>query len=199
MHDLVAGIETDRGLWVDALVSAGYQVYAINPRAVACYRDRDHVSGVKSDAGDAKLLVDGSASTATTTARSPVTAETEAIKVPARGHQGLIWARNRLTNALRSALREYYPAAFAAFDDLAGRDALAVLAAAATSAERARQSVSAIEATRKRAGRQRNLRPRAQQIQTASRAHTCTRATQSPPPRSPQPPAPQSASSGFDG
>ena len=37
------GIETDRGLWVNALVAAGYQVYAINPKAAARYRDRHHV------------------------------------------------------------------------------------------------------------------------------------------------------------
>ena len=29
--EVVVGIETDRGLWVHALVAAGYQVYAINP------------------------------------------------------------------------------------------------------------------------------------------------------------------------
>ena len=39
-------------------VAAGYQVYAINPLAVARYRDRHHVSGAKSDASDAKLLAD---------------------------------------------------------------------------------------------------------------------------------------------
>ena len=43
----------------------------------------------------------------------------EAIKVLARAHQNLIWARTRHTNGLRSALREYYPAALAAFEDLA--------------------------------------------------------------------------------
>jgi transposase len=29
------GIETDRGPWVQALVAAGYRVYAINPMSVA--------------------------------------------------------------------------------------------------------------------------------------------------------------------
>ena len=69
LHDLIAehadepgqvvvGIETDRGLWVAALTAAGYQVFAINPLAVARYRDRHHVSGAKSDASDAKLLAD---------------------------------------------------------------------------------------------------------------------------------------------
>ncbi|NEN39761.1 IS110 family transposase, partial [Escherichia coli] len=49
LHDLIAahaddpaqvavGIETDRGLWVEALTGAGYQVYAVNPLAVARYR-----------------------------------------------------------------------------------------------------------------------------------------------------------------
>jgi transposase len=33
--DVVIGIETDRGLWVQALGVAGYQVFAINPLAVA--------------------------------------------------------------------------------------------------------------------------------------------------------------------
>lgn len=55
---VVIGIETDRGLWVEALVAAGYQVYAINPLAAARYRDRHSVSGAKSDAGDAKRLAD---------------------------------------------------------------------------------------------------------------------------------------------
>ncbi|WP_433527560.1 IS110 family transposase [Nocardia pseudovaccinii] len=169
-REVVIGIETDRGLWVDALATSGYQVYAINPLAVARYRDRHHVSGAKSDAGDAKLLAD-----LVRTDRHnhrPIAGdspEAEAIKVLARGHQNLIWARNRHTNALRSALREYFPAALEAFDDLACRDALAVLGRAPSPAEGARLSMSAIQATLKRAGRQRNIEQRAQQIQAALR------------------------------
>jgi hypothetical protein len=165
-HQVVIGIETDRGLWVNALVAAGYQVYAVNPLAVARYRDRHHVSGAKSDAGDAKLLAD-----LVRTDRHnhrPIagdTSDAEAIKVLARGHQNLIWTRNRQTNALRSALREYYPAALAAFDDLADCDALAVLGRAATPAEGARLSLSKIRSALKAAGRQRNLDARALQIQ----------------------------------
>ena len=34
---VVIGIETDRGLWVQALGAAGYQVFAVNPLAVARY------------------------------------------------------------------------------------------------------------------------------------------------------------------
>ena len=104
---VVIGIETDRGLWVGALVGAGYQVLAINPLAVARYRDRHHVSGAKSDASDAKLLAD-----LVRTDRHnhrPIagdSADAEAIKVLARAHQSLIWSRTRHTNALRSALRD---------------------------------------------------------------------------------------------
>ena len=46
---VVIGIETEDGLWVQALAAGGYQVYAINPLAVARYRDRHRVSGAKSD------------------------------------------------------------------------------------------------------------------------------------------------------
>ena len=56
--EVVVGIETDRGLWVTALIAAGYRVYAINPMSVARYRDRHGVGGAKSDAGDAKVLAD---------------------------------------------------------------------------------------------------------------------------------------------
>jgi hypothetical protein len=34
-EQIVIGIETDRGLWVTALVGAGHRVYAINPMAAA--------------------------------------------------------------------------------------------------------------------------------------------------------------------
>ena len=115
---VVIGIETDRGLWVDALTAAEYQMFAINPLAVARYRDRHHVSGAKSDASDAKLLAD-----LVRTDRHnhrPIAGDSpdaEAIKVLARAHQNLIWTRNRHTNGLRSALREYYPAALETFDE----------------------------------------------------------------------------------
>jgi transposase len=169
--EVVVGIETDRGLWVHALSAAGYQVFAINPLAVARYRDRHNVGGAKSDAGDAKVLADlvrtDRHNHRAIAADSP---EAEAIKVLARGHQNLIWARNRQTNQLRSALREYYPAALNAFDDLAHRDALAVLGRAPTPEAGAALSLSQLRSVLERGGRQRNLDRRAAQIQSALRA-----------------------------
>lgn len=167
---VVVGIETDRGLWVQALLAAGYQVYAINPLAAARYRDRHQVSGAKSDAGDAKVLAD-----LVRTDRHnhrPIAGDSdqaEAIKVLARGHQNLIWARTRQTNALRSALREYYPAALEAFPDLHDRDALAVLRRAPSPDQGARLSRSAIRTVLARGGRQRNLDSRAEQIRSVLR------------------------------
>src|SRR5664280_1158196 len=55
---VIVGIEKDRGLIVTALVAANYQVFAVNPLAASRYRERHHVSGAKSDPGDAKVLAD---------------------------------------------------------------------------------------------------------------------------------------------
>ena len=88
----------------------------------------------------------------------------------ARAHQNLIWTRNRHTNALRSALREYYPGALEVFDDLHDRDALAVLGRAPTPLQAANLSLSKIRSALKAAGRQRNLDARAQRFRTALRA-----------------------------
>ena len=181
LHELIAthcddpgqvmvGIETDRGLWVSALVAAGYQVWAINPMAAARYRDRHHVSGAKSDSTDAKLLADlvrtDRHNHRQVAGDSP---DAEAVKVLARAHQSLIWARTRHANMLRSALREYYPAALHAFDSLTDRDALAVLGRAPTPAQGARLSLSKISTALKAAGRQRNTDVRAREIQAALR------------------------------
>jgi transposase len=170
-HDVVIGIETDRGLWVQALIAADYQLYAINPLSVASYRDRHNVAGTKSDARDAKVLAD-----LVRTDRHnhrPVAGDSHdagAIKVLARGHQNLIWSRTRQTNTLRSALREYYPAALVAFEDLASNDCLAVLAKAHTPSVGARVSISQISAALKRGGRQRNIARRASEIRDALRS-----------------------------
>ena len=170
-NQVVIGIETDRGLWVGALSAAGYQVFAVNPMAVAHYRDRHHVSGAKSDASDAKLLAD-----LVRTDRHnhrPIAGDSlqaDAIKVLARAHQSLIWARTRHTNALRSTLREYYPAALEAFEDLAHGDALGVLDRAPTPEQGAHLDLPVIQSALKRGGRKRNIAARARQIRAALRS-----------------------------
>jgi transposase len=172
---VVIGIETDRGLWVDALTACGYQVFAINPLAVARYRDRHHVSGAKSDPSDAKLLADLVRTDRHNHRRvAGDSDQADAIKVLARAHQNLIWARTRHTNALRSALREYYPAALEVFEDLADRDALAILNRAPTPLEAKRLSLAKVRSALKAAGRQRNLDTRALEIQAMLRTEQLT-------------------------
>lgn len=171
--EVVVGIETDRGLWVAALVGAGYQVYAVNPKAVARYRERyGGGSGAKSDPGDAHVLAD-----LVRTDRHnhrPVAGDSpqaEAVKVLARAHQRLVWARRRQINGLRATLREYYPAALDAFgEDLAHPDALAVLGRAPTPKAGRALSTSAITTALRRAGRKRNADARAGEIRDALRS-----------------------------
>jgi len=163
------GIETERGPWVQALLAAGYVVYALNPMQVARYRERHSTSGAKSDAADAHLLAE--IVRLDRAHHRPIAGDSEIaehVKVAARAHQTMIWSRVRQVNALRSLLREYYPAALAAFGtDLAGRDALAVLAAAPSPDQGRRLSQTRIETLLRKAGRQRNLAATAAKIKTA--------------------------------
>ena len=170
--EVAVGIELDRGLLVGSLVAAGYQVYAVNPKAVDRYRDRHAVSGAKSDAGDAKVLADLVRTDRHNHRRVAGDSDlAEAIKITARAHQSLIWTRQRQLNQLRSALREYYPGALAAFGtDLAHPDAVEVLAKAPTPELGRRLSTAQIVSALRRGGRQRNLEARAEAIRDALRA-----------------------------
>ena len=169
--EVVIGIETDRGLFVGALVATGYQVFAVNPMSTSRYRDRHSTSGAKSDPGDAKVLAD-----LVRTDRHnhrPIVGDSElaeAVRVLARAHQSMIWSRSRQTNFLRSTLREFYPAALVAFDDLTSVDALETLQLAPTPTLGAGLSRSKISAALRRAGRQRRVDQRAEEIQRALRA-----------------------------
>jgi hypothetical protein len=159
---VAVAIETDRGLLVGALLAAGYQIYAVNPQTVSRYRGRYGSSRAKSDRGDAKVLAD-----LVRTDRHnhrQVAGDTplvEAVKVLARAHQSLIWARQRHVNALRSALREFYPGAVAALGaQLAEPEALAVLKLAPTPEQGRRLTRSAVRRALVDAGRRRNLQAR---------------------------------------
>ncbi|MCA1836826.1 MAG: IS110 family transposase [Actinobacteria bacterium] len=170
--EVVVGIETDRGLLVGSLVGAGYQVFAINPLAVSRYRDRHTVSRAKSDHADALLLAE-----LVRTDRHNHrqvrgdTAEALAIRVIARAHQGQIAARQRQANQLRSALREFYPAALRIVGtDLDSKLAVALLAIAPTPAQGRKLSRAQIRSALSRGGLQRNLDEKAAEIQQQLRA-----------------------------
>ncbi len=169
---VLVGIEIDRGPLVGSLVASGYEVYAINPMASSRYRERHVTSGAKSDPGDAKVLADLVRTDAHN--HRPIAGDSElveGVKLLARAHQSAIWSRQRQVNALRSALREYYPGALAAFGtDLDSTDALAVLSLAPTPELGRGLSRSKIASALRRGGRQRNIERRAAEIQEALRA-----------------------------
>jgi transposase len=152
--EVVVGIETDRGLWVTALRAAGYAVYAINPRQVARYRERHGTSGAKSDKADSHTMA-GMVRVDSRQLR-PVAGDSagaEAIKVAARAHQTLIWERTRQVQRLRHQLREYFPGALEAFEELDAPDALELLAKAPDPARAARLTRAQVAAALKRARR----------------------------------------------
>ena len=167
--EVAIGIETDRGPWVAALIAAGYTVYAINPLQVARYRQRHSVSGAKSDAADAHTLAD-MVRTDSHQLR-PVAADgaaAGAVKVVTRAHKTLIWERTRHTQRLRHALREYFPAAVEAFEDLDAPDVLELLARAPEAAWAARLTIAQISAALNSA-RRRNIPEKAARIQAVLR------------------------------
>jgi hypothetical protein len=169
-HNVMVGIETDRGPWVSALVAAGYQVFALNPVQVARYRERHGASGAKSDRGDAHVLAEivrlDRAHHRPIAGDSP---RVEGLKLVARSHQAFIWDRTRHFQRLRSALREFFPAALEAFPDLMAAEALELLERAPDPARAARLSRSKITAALTRA-RRRDPQTRAEAIQAALRA-----------------------------
>jgi transposase len=154
-EQVAIGIETDRGPWVQALIAAGYRVFAVNPRQVARFRERHGTSGAKSDAGDAHALADMVRTDGHQLRQVAGDSEqAQAVKVAARAHQTLIWERHRHMLRLRPALREFFPAALEAFDDLTAPDALELLTRAPDPASAARLSRPQITAALKRARRQ---------------------------------------------
>jgi Transposase/Transposase IS116/IS110/IS902 family len=175
-------IETPRGLLVAVLHASGRPVYAINPLAVARYRERTSLSGKKSDHADAMTLANILRTDAHAHRRLPAdTNLARSIGVLARGYQDAIWRRTKLVQELRARLREYYPGFLTAFEkgggagsgmsstQLAGGDARAVLAIAPSPAEGMKLTRARVEAALRRGGRQRRITAQAEKIVAALR------------------------------
>jgi len=168
-------IETPRGLLVATLRASGRPVYAINPFSASRYRDRHSASGRKSDHGDAMVLAN--VLRTDRDAHRPLPADTElaqAITVLARAQQDAVWDRQQLTNRLRSLLKDYFPAALAAFhgrrDGLAEREARAVLTAAASPTKAAQLTRPQLQRLLVGAGRQRYLQREVERLRDIFRA-----------------------------
>ena len=169
---VVVVIETDRGPWVKALAAAGYRVYPVNPKQAARHKETVAVSGKKDDFFDAACLADMGRTRRHQMRELAADSDiAEAVKIAARAHQKLIWERTRHLLRMRSALREYFPAALEAYAGLtlAGADTLELLGKAPDPASAARLTVTQITAALRRAGRRGDLAQRARDIQAALR------------------------------
>ncbi|HKN52671.1 MAG TPA: IS110 family transposase [Amycolatopsis sp.] len=168
-------IETPRGLLVACLRAGDRKVFAVNPMAVARYRERYSVARKKSDALDAAVLAH--VLRTDMDAHRPLPADTElaqAIAVLARAQQDAVWDRTQAHNKLRSVLREFYPAILAAFvdkrDGIMRPEARAVMTAAPTPAAAARLTKTQLVALLKRAGRKRGIEAEAARLRVVLRA-----------------------------
>ncbi len=145
------------------------QAFAINTMAAARYRDRHSVSRKKSDPGDALVLAN--ILRTDMHAHRPLPNDSDlgrAVAVLARAQQDSLWNRQQLANQLRSLLREYYPAALAAFEPwrngLCRPEARELLKAAPTLTRAARLTRTQLEAALKRAGRKRGITAEAERL-----------------------------------
>lgn len=170
---VVVVIETDRGPWVKALAAAGYRVYAVNPKQAARHKETIAVSGKKDDFFDAAALADMGRTRRHQIREAAADSDiAEAVRIAARAHQKLVWERTRHLLRMRSALRDYFPAALDAYAGLTltGPDTLELLAKAPEAASAARLTLTQVTAALRRAGRRGDLAQRARDIQAALRA-----------------------------
>ncbi len=115
----IFAIETSNCLLVDAVLTAGYTVYPINPKSVDRYRDRYRSSISKSDDFDAMVL----ANILRTDKHNhrpilPDSDLTREIRILARKHYKLIKLQTMLVNQITSCLKEYYPTALELFSQI---------------------------------------------------------------------------------
>jgi transposase len=155
-------VETARGLLISCLRATGRKVYSINPMAVARHRERHTVARAKSDHADAMVLANILRTDAV--AHRPLPADSDlarTIAVLARAQQDAAWNRGQLSSQLRSHLKQYFPAALAAFQvkgvGLCSREARAVLAVAPDPAAAAKLSAARLGSVLRKSGRQRNI------------------------------------------
>jgi transposase len=167
---LEVAIETSKGLLVAGLRAAGRVVFAINPLAVSRYRDRYRSSRGKSDAFDAMVLAN--ILRTDRDAHRPLPAdsiEVQALRALTRAQQDAVEDRTALTNRVRALLKEFFPAALAAFERggkhrLDSSSARTILGVAPTPTEARVLSPRRLAALLRQAGRQRGIEAEAERL-----------------------------------
>jgi Transposase len=67
---IAIAIETPRGALIDACLAAGFRVFAVNPKQLDRFRDRDTVTGAKDDRRDAIAFAAGVGPTSSSSYRA---------------------------------------------------------------------------------------------------------------------------------
>jgi transposase len=111
-------LETSSGPAVDQLLQRGWTVYPVAPTAAARYRERKVPSGTKTDRHDTWALADALRTDGHAwRVLRPQDEAPATLRALCRDEIARIEQRTALVNQLQAALREYYPAARAAFAD----------------------------------------------------------------------------------
>ena len=157
-------------------------MFAINPLAVSRYRDRYRSSRGKSDAFDAMVLAN--ILRTDRDAHRPLPAdsiEVQALRALTRAQQDAVEDRTALTNRIRALLKEFFPAALAAFERggkrrLDSAAARTILAAAPTPTGARALTPRRLAALLRQAGRQRGIEVEAERLRELLRGEHMRRA-----------------------
>ena len=160
-EELACIIETDHGLLIAFLLSAGIPVYPVNSKTINGLRK---VAGAKTDRIDAHLLAKaGYFNLAELHRLEPDSDTVQELKTLTRDQDALVQMQTRLVNQLTACLKEYYPAALHLFAKLQQHSTLVFLQVYPTPQQASSASLEEITATLRK-GRHTNPRQAASEI-----------------------------------
>lgn len=122
-------LEQSRGGLIYALMSTDFiEIYPVNPKSLAKYREALYPSGAKSDPGDAELLGEMVRQNPERfRSWKPGDEQTRSLQLLVEGRRKLVDDMTALTNQLSSVLKTYYPQALDWAGELSSEQACAFL------------------------------------------------------------------------
>ena len=128
--DVLFIIEDRNQRLVDFLLAQDFTGYLMEPIRMTGYRLRYRSSGNKTDPDDAFIMADVLCRDRDQLPTiNPMNATVQTLKTLLMDREGFVRDQTRLINRLTACLRQYYPEALELFSDVAGKTALAFLAA----------------------------------------------------------------------
>ena len=128
--DVLFIIEDRNQRLVDFLLAQDFAGYLMEPSRMPGYRLRYRSSGNKTDPDDAFIMADVLCRDRDQLPTiNPMNATVQTLKTLLMDREGFVRDQTRLINRLTACLRQYYPEALELFSNVAGKTALAFLAA----------------------------------------------------------------------